>query len=183
MHSLIHPSLEEKVKSSLNSSIQALGTKPNTVLIHDYTALQKYGSSLLDLLEAFQQDQYFEQLGISVYTPNELAKCLNLNRFKVIQIPFNILDWRFSQRKTRDLLVAYADQVQFHIRSVFLQGILISSPNREQTFSDLKLDLKEARSYLEKLTKDLGRIDIADLALSYVRGFDFYTRYYSRARI
>ena len=67
-----------------------------------------------------------KELGISINTPEELVKNLSDQQITFIQMPFNILDWRWDeyfddieyQKKNRKLFI--------HARSVLLQGLLTS---------------------------------------------------------
>lgn len=67
-----------------------------------------------------------KKIGISFYDPLDLKRVLNSGIIPdIVQLPFNILDRRFSQ---------YFSQlkglgVEIHVRSVFLQGILIKAYN------------------------------------------------------
>jgi aryl-alcohol dehydrogenase-like predicted oxidoreductase len=64
-----------------------------------------------------------ERIGISVYGPEELDELVPRFQFDLVQVPFNILDRRLlSSGWLRRLRSA---GVQVHVRSLFLQGLLL----------------------------------------------------------
>ena len=66
--------------------------------------------------------QLFNKLGISLYNPNEIKK-EDLNYFKNIQIPFNILDRRWEK---------FFDKKNVYIRSIYLKGLFFC---KKKTYS------------------------------------------------
>lgn len=65
-----------------------------------------------------------EKIGFSIYDPLDLEKILNRGIIPdIVQLPFNILDRRFSP--FFDRLNALGSEI--HVRSVFLQGLLIKA--------------------------------------------------------
>ena len=66
-----------------------------------------------------------KNIGVSVYTVTEAIEVLKDERFTIIQIPFNYLDnqWRNEEFKS---LIQKRNDVEIHVRSIFLQGILVN---------------------------------------------------------
>ena len=67
-------------------------------------------------------------LGASVDNIKEATQALNEKNIKHLQIPFNILDYRWHNIKFRKLLDNRPD-VKIYARSIFLQGLLLSKKN------------------------------------------------------
>jgi len=100
----------------------------------------------------------YNKIGVSVYKPSELYKCLKFKGLDVIQIPFNIVDHRwgdvnFTKIKNEN------KSLEIHARSIFLRGVL---PNRihllpnwfkkkERLIKELNLLKIKYNSSLEKI--------------------------------
>ncbi|HSK21600.1 MAG TPA: aldo/keto reductase [Egicoccus sp.] len=69
-------------------------------------------------------------LGVSVYDETEFEAAVTDGRFSVIQVPYNLVDRRFDPDR---LEVAVARGIRVIARSVLLQGILVSEPDRLPT--------------------------------------------------
>ncbi len=73
-------------------------------------------------------------IGISVYDPEILKKCLEFGGFDIVQYPLSIADRRFCDSillkkiKTQNIVI--------NIRSIFLQGLLIKKPIKKFSFFD-----------------------------------------------
>jgi len=76
-----------------------------------------------------------KKIGISIYDFNTLKKILNKFELNLVQAPLNILDQRLLQ--TGWLQRLKKRKIEVHVRSVFLQGILLS------TYSKLPKKLKK----------------------------------------
>ncbi len=65
-------------------------------------------------------------LGVSVYTREELDAARELLPLDLVQLPLNAFDQRFLRDGTLEEL--YTEGVEVHVRSVFLQGLLLMEP-------------------------------------------------------
>ena len=90
---------------------------------HADDLLAENGGMLWQALEQFKKAGRITKLGVSVYQPEQL-KCV-LARFPVelVQVPFNIYDQRFVRSGLLTLLKQKG--VEVHVRSAFLQGLLL----------------------------------------------------------
>jgi len=88
-------------------------------------------SKILDVLFGMKRAGMFDQIGISLYRPDELDIALE-DGFDLIQIPVSILDQRFVVDKR--LRKAHEKGIEIHARSAFLQGILTLSLDRLPTY-------------------------------------------------
>ena len=71
-------------------------------------------------------------IGISVYDPEVLKKCLEFGGFDIVQYPMSIADRRFCDSIL--LKKIKAQNVVMNIRSIFLQGLLLNKPNKKFSF-------------------------------------------------
>ena len=92
------------------------------VLFHDFTALQQQPAAWQGLQDS-RTAGLTERIGISLYHPWQAQWLLNRRRWNLdlVQLPYNVLDQRFAE-----LLPALAARgVEVHVRSAFLQGLLL----------------------------------------------------------
>jgi aryl-alcohol dehydrogenase-like predicted oxidoreductase len=110
-------------------------------------------------------------LGASVYHPADAIACMDDPRMTHIQIPFNILDTRWLDSKFQTALASRPD-MQVHVRSVFLQGLLV----KPESIWPVWLENRRAiHLELDGMRDDFGRDSRQDLCLSYVRSFPWIT--------
>jgi len=64
--------------------------------------------------------------GVSVYTPARALQAIETGAFDLLQVPANVLDRRFAQAGVFEK--AHERGIRIHIRSVFLQGLLLLDP-------------------------------------------------------
>jgi len=80
-------------------------------------------SSLLDL----KKNKKINKIGISVYSPSELKKILKLYNFEIINIPLSIANQEFIENNYLKKLKK--KKIEIHVRSIFLQGLLLMKIN------------------------------------------------------
>ena len=71
-------------------------------------------------------------IGISVYDPDILEKCLEFGGFDIVQYPLSIADRRFYNPIL--LKKINFQNIVMHVRSVFLQGLLLNKPIKKFAF-------------------------------------------------
>lgn len=95
--------------------------------------LEQNGQALYDALGSLKQCGLVEKVGISIYDPQELDVLMPRYRFDLVQAPFNVLDRRMITSNWLAMLKQSGTEV--HVRSVFLQGLLLmNASNRPPRF-------------------------------------------------
>jgi aryl-alcohol dehydrogenase-like predicted oxidoreductase len=69
-----------------------------------------------------------ERVGLSVYSPEQLAALIDRLPLEIVQIPANVFDRRFAQTDWLDRLAMSG--IEVHARSAFLQGLLLMPSDR-----------------------------------------------------
>lgn len=88
------------------------------------------GDRLFDALQQLKAEGLVRKIGISIYDPSELDALWSRFPCDLVQAPFNLLDRRLV---TSGWLTRLADEgVELHVRSVFLQGLLLMSSDRRE---------------------------------------------------
>ncbi|EHK5437915.1 aldo/keto reductase [Aeromonas hydrophila] len=113
------------VKAAINNSLHLLGRKRlDGLLLH---RSQDASPALFELLTDLQQQGSIGKLGISVYSPEELDTWSAAGYpLELVQLPANLLDQRFLRTGWLDKLVDMGCEI--HVRSLFLQGLLLMQP-------------------------------------------------------
>jgi len=124
--------VEKHVKRSLDTlGVETLSGlllhRPNQLLDTDK---KDFWSILLQL----KSDGIVKKIGFSIYTPDELDKLWNSFKPDLVQAPYNILDRRLE---TSGWLQRMSEEnVEIHIRSIFLQGLLLmNKDSRPEKFN------------------------------------------------
>ena len=113
------------VQDSVTDSIGKLGvSRLRGLLLHrSQQLLGPQGEALYKALVAIREQGKVEKIGISIYSPDELDALWPNYSFDLVQAPFNILDRRLVTSGWLTRLKQAGTEV--HIRSVFLQGLLL----------------------------------------------------------
>lgn len=85
--------------------------------------LEGQGAAVYSSLRQLRADGLTDRIGISVYGPDELEALVGRFQFDIVQTPFNILDRRLVSSGWLQRL--RSSGVEIHVRSLFLQGLLL----------------------------------------------------------
>lgn len=127
--------VETWVRESVNASLRRLGTdRLYGLLLHRPLELRgSNGYALWRGLAGIKREGVVEKIGVSVYGPDDLEGLVSEFTFDLIQAPLNVLDRRLSRSGWLSRLHEAGTEV--HVRSVFLQGLLLmSSGERPRQF-------------------------------------------------
>ena len=117
--------IEEWVRESLNDSLSALGVKnlAGLILHRPIQLLEPDKADLWPILVDLKNSGVVEKIGYSIYSTNELD--LLWDRFKpdLVQAPYNIFDQSLVHTGWMEQLSSCG--VEIHVRSIFLQGLLL----------------------------------------------------------
>lgn len=108
------------------------------------------------------KDVYFKKLGVSVYSPNEFLKCIKYKNLDCIQIPYNLLDYRWNKINFKK--IKNNRNLEIHVRSIFLKGIL---PNRVNLLPNWFKGKIKLNNKLEKLSK-FYNMKLFDICITHV---------------
>ena len=117
--------VEEWIVEQTVSSLKRLRTdKLNDLLLHrPDQLLESNGEKIYKSMLRLKEQGMVDKIGVSVYGPDELSELIKRFDFDVIQAPMNILDRRMEN--TGMLKQLKKTGVAIHIRSAFLQGLLL----------------------------------------------------------
>jgi aryl-alcohol dehydrogenase-like predicted oxidoreductase len=133
------------------------------VLLHRPEQLfSKSGSDIYDAMAKLKADGSTELIGCSVYDVTELKEIRQNFEFDIYQIPYNVLDRRFSENGVMKQL--QSEGTKIYTRSVFLQGLLLME--RKDRPDWLKIHSKALNEWTE-FVHDSGRLAI-ELCIDFV---------------
>ena len=125
LHNLVIGSMKR-----LNSS------KIYGLLLHRPQVLfSRHGQEIISELNLLKEDGLVKKIGVSIYSPDILSKLLKLIELDIVQVPFNVFDQRVLisgwNKRLKD------NNTEIHIRSVFLQGLLLMNQNNLHNWFEL----------------------------------------------
>ncbi len=163
-----HANLSKKTIDQIRRGFFESLTKLNQesiegVLIHAPEALKKEGSDLLiALLIELKEAKYIKKLGVSIYDMEEAEYIINSMPCDIIQLPFNLLDQRATQQNILTRLKK--NHIEIHVRSVFLQGLLLMAHSTIPTYLQ---PLISSLNYIQNLTIE-NNISMQQCAIQFV---------------
>jgi hypothetical protein len=150
-------SLSPKNSLDLESHLHRLNrSQIYGLLFHNSSdLLGLHGQKALKLLSDAREAGVINKIGVSVYTEEELHQCVEkFSDLSIVQIPGNVVDNRLVDSQIISDLKQSG--VEVHVRSAFLQGILLASrsdlPNRLSDMSQI-LDVVIAKSKELEITQ------------------------------
>jgi spore coat polysaccharide biosynthesis protein SpsF (cytidylyltransferase family)/aryl-alcohol dehydrogenase-like predicted oxidoreductase len=155
-----------QVDASLYGSCRDLDRRTiDVIMFHRGADMLRCNGAALERLAQRAEEGVVRELGVSVYTTEEAARALADPRVTHIQIPFNLLDWRWDDAEFQRSR-ALRPHASVHVRSVFLQGLLVSGPEIWPRWLN---QAPQIRSSIDDLVRSLQRQGPADLCMAYVR--------------
>jgi aryl-alcohol dehydrogenase-like predicted oxidoreductase len=130
-----------------------------------------YDGAIWERLLEWRNNGSIRALGVSVQSPQEALAALADSNVSHIQMPFNLIDWRWREAGVIAALAARAD-ITVHARSVFLQGLLATCDPTIWPQID-GVDPPALIALLAGLAGEFGRESPADLCVAYARGQRF----------
>jgi len=157
-------SVENWIRKKLRKSIKKMGVNNlHGCLIHDSANLiGTSGKQLMSAIKKIKSEGIFNKFGVSIYDPKELEKIRNFDHIDIVQAPINVFDNRLRASGWLDYL--YSKRIEVHARSVFLQGLLLSSrkqiPNKFEKWKFLwdQWDLITDKKKTNKLSACINHV-------------------------
>jgi aryl-alcohol dehydrogenase-like predicted oxidoreductase len=107
----------------------------------------------LSILRSGRDSGLIRRIGVSIYNLEDLKLALEVfPDLDLLQLPANILDLKLLE--SDEIIHLKSQGVEVHVRSVFLQGLLLANPNKLVDFFE---PLKPALVQLNKVASDSGK--------------------------
>ncbi len=161
------------VDASVFASTHALqASRIDTLLLHRWADRHAFGGEAWARLLELREEGVIGRLGASVGHVSEALEALADLDVQHLQLPVNLLDWRW---RSRDFLAAVEvrPDVALHARSVLLQGLLTLPDDRWPDCDDI--DASVLGADLDHWVRRLDRTGRVDLCVAYVRSLPWVT--------
>jgi aryl-alcohol dehydrogenase-like predicted oxidoreductase len=141
-------------------------------MLHSYEDYENH--ELMNTILKYKSLNKIKKIGVSIYTVYEGIKLIQDNLVDVIQIPFNYLDNQWFNKQFQDLILTHK-HIEIHVRSIFLQGLLLNKPVKYPTnihkndFDFLENNILEICQFL-----NLSKLE---LCFSYINTFDWIDKF------
>jgi spore coat polysaccharide biosynthesis protein SpsF len=160
------------VDASVLRSCRELRTQHlDVLLLHRWAHRRQFSEAVWRRLLELQEGGVIGALGASVYSPVEAIEALRDKQILHLQLPYNLLDWRWNSEEFLEARTRRPD-VSVHIRSVFLQGLLVSDA---PTWPSAFVNADEWIGRLDQAAAELRRDSRADLCMAYATGAEWVT--------
>lgn len=128
-HSPITDADAEDLKATLARSLERLRLSSAHALLahHADDLLAPGGERLIQTLVTLREEGQVQHIGVSVYDSGQIEAVLARFTPDLVQLPLNVFDQRLIVDGSLARLAALG--VDIHVRSVFLQGLLLMPPD------------------------------------------------------
>ena len=159
--------VRQAVDQSIEQSCDALRSKGlDVLLLHRWKHRYGWNATAWNRLLEFKAQGRIQSLGASVYEPWEAMEALREKHITHLQVPMNVLDWRWKASGI-EIVLRQRPEVSVYLRSVLLQGILAHPASRWPAVNGF--DSLACVRVLQHLAKRFQRESVADLCFAYVR--------------
>ena len=156
--------MDDVFKSAELSRARLRLSRLDGILIHHPDDIRgPHARDILNALLELKARGEVQRIGISIYEVADLDAFDQLDEIDIVQLPLNILDQRLLRDGTIDRLRNLG--VEIHVRSVFLQGLILMDPVHLPPHVDR---LRPLLSRLAEECSDAG-IDPVTAAIAFVR--------------
>ena len=111
--------------------------KIDTLLLHrPEQLLDKNGAEIYIVLKDLKKRKIIKNFGYSLYNDHSLHKFINKFKPDTLQFPLNLLNNEFTKKKNINLIKK--KKIKIQVRSIFLQGLLITENKIDKSLYWLK---------------------------------------------
>ncbi len=133
------------------------------MLVHDANDLTgPHAEDVYSALVSARDEGLIKKIGVSIYHPSQLMDIFEKFKIDIVQAPANLLDTRLFE----STVLSYLNdtKVELHVRSVFLQGLLLMDEFRRPNKFNKWKNLWDC---LDKLVIDLN-LSMKEMCIRYI---------------
>jgi spore coat polysaccharide biosynthesis protein SpsF (cytidylyltransferase family)/aryl-alcohol dehydrogenase-like predicted oxidoreductase len=141
--------------------------KIDVLMLHRASHISDWNGGVWQRLLGLKLAGVIGELGVSVQNSEELTEVLKNEEIRYIQLPFNLLDWRWDSIIPTILSIKAKRELTIHVRSALLQGLLPSLD--DCLWFRANVDKPELiKDWLSEQVRISQRTSVVDLCISYV---------------
>lgn len=163
----------DSIVRAAQDTIEKVGvTKISTLYLHNFELIAADEQNIVkNGLEKVLELELADHIGVSVYTQSELVNAKKLySRLTHFQIIENICDRRLYN--SSEIMKFAESGNSINVRSIFLQGILLSDPNKLQDKFKLAFDATNSLNHYAGSQK----VSVLDLCLAYAKSIEWASK-------
>lgn len=159
--SLLNDSFEKSLRKINRNSVEGY-------LLHRPSDFKKENSHLLiNWLKNLKENNLVNRIGVSIYDKYDLED-IPLEEIDIIQLPLSVYDQRLLNNSTISKLID--KNISIHIRSIFMQGLLLQDSFRWPSKINNKFRLHHEN--YQKIIKS-HNLNLLESALSFIKKLNF----------
>lgn len=154
--------IQKKIENTVTSSLNNLRLNSIPIyMLHRAEHLTFRNGLIMKNLLKLKKEGLIQNIGVSVYTPDEAETALSFDEITAIQVPFNVFDHRLI--KSGFFERAYSKGVAVFVRSIYLQGLILM--NNKDVPEKLK-DIIPFKNKLNEICNNSGKT-INEIAMKF----------------
>ena len=131
----------------------------NAILFHSFESYKKHKEQLKNIIK--HKNKSFKNIGISIYSNEQMDEVIDDINIDIIQLPFNLFD---NLNLRGELLIKAKEKNKtIHTRSAFLQGLFFMKKDNPNS---IRIKLKNELNVIENISLK-SSIPIGSIALNY----------------
>ena len=154
-------------RSVYRSCYELRTQKIEVLLLHRACHLTAWKGGVWKTVKQLKQCGVVSELGVSVQTPEEVLLALGFDHISFIQLPYNILDYRWLNVIKEIVKVREHRKLIIHARSALLQGLLVTTQDKLWRKAHC-FNVADVISWLTQKAQMYTNGDIVELCLRYV---------------
>lgn len=164
--------IEAAVRADFETSRSLLGMEIlDCLMLHRAEHLTAWDGKVWSILQALVREGLVQRIGVSVQSVTEAKQAFGTAGMSHIQLPLNLLDYRWREAGIDALARAHPD-ITVHARSLYLQGLLAAGD--ANLFPKMVgVDGSALVKLLRACASDLERSSLADLCVAWARSLDW----------
>jgi spore coat polysaccharide biosynthesis protein SpsF (cytidylyltransferase family)/aryl-alcohol dehydrogenase-like predicted oxidoreductase len=144
----------------------------DVLMLHRMDHKKAWGGAAWSRLLEHKAAGRIKALGASVQGPDELQVALEDTEIEFIQLPFNVLDWRWDKLIEKICTVKAQRALTVHVRSALLQGLLVSvEPDHWRRANVDKHG--PIQTWLNHIASVIGAPSVTAFCLNYAKSLDW----------
>lgn len=158
-----------KIEASFYASCAKLQRRSlDVLLLHRADHLQLWNGLAWRCLSDLRESGLVRTIGVSIQRPEELEAALDADGVGFIQLPFNVLDWRWEEAICKLRAARSKKPIRVHARSALLQGLLCTRDPVLWRQANVSAP-EHVWKWLDACVSRFQRTNVVDLCLAFVR--------------